>query len=220
MSTPSSSIASSDPLNPFLLLSYLVDTHNPLDILSTTATPRPAMPRSMHSTGSSAIEKAGLVTSVAVDKTGTLTKGFFALIARCCTSPVPIPTPLHLLAHISQHHQWLECDISLSLLGFVHCRCCDLWCIRLVVPIDHENERTPTDDDDDDDVVDVERLGVDPMELAAALEQRSAHPLASAIVSGEPFARSQDISRQYNLHRLFFQRTVVASQKAMSSFRI
>ena len=66
--------------------------------------------------GSSVIEKAGLVTTVALDKTGTLTKGFFKVTN------------------------------------------------KLILPICSDE-------------------GYDPVELAAAVEERSAHPLASAIVA-------------------------------------
>ena len=66
--------------------------------------------------GSSIIEKAGLINVVALDKTGTLTKGFFKVTD------------------------------------------------TLILPICHLK-------------------GYNPLELAAAIEQKSSHPLANAIVS-------------------------------------
>lgn len=68
--------------------------------------------------GSTVIEKGGLVNTVAMDKTGTLTKGFFKIIE------------------------------------------------KLVLSVCSEQEYNP-------------------MELAAALEEKSSHPLANAIVSGK-----------------------------------
>jgi cation transport ATPase len=76
--------------------------------------------------GSTVVEKAGVVTTVALDKTGTLTKGFFRVIDR------------------------LVLDIC-----------------------------------EDEDF--------NPLELAASLEEKSAHPLANAIVSGNYLIRCFNI---------------------------
>lgn len=87
----------------------------PMPAISTIAT---AARNGVLIRGSSVIERMGLITTVALDKTGTLTKGFFKVVTQA-TMP---------------------------------------W-----------NEQ--------------EELPYNPLELAAALEEKSAHPLANAIVS-------------------------------------
>ena len=89
------------------------------------------------------MESLGIVQKLAVDKTGTLTRGFFSVTARC---------------------------VCLRVLCGKSCN--GVVCVGVV-----RQDVSRVDDQDDVD-------DYDAMQFAAALESKSAHPLANAVVAG------------------------------------
>jgi Cd2+/Zn2+-exporting ATPase len=110
--------------------------------------------------GSAVIETLGCIDAVTLDKTGTLTKGSFSVLERYCLKLYVIyPTRATLI----------------SVMLMCCCRSCPVPYYVMLISLRFRTEKEEEEEEDE--------TTFDPMKLAAALEDKSSHPLASAIVS-------------------------------------